>query len=96
MPEPHQSSRPKFDTMFTDARHYRGDCRLLRTAVRHGWMDEAPQADRDALIARLFQSYDELAAEGFSTKGLEARAAIAQAWVLIEMTEQNMKQRYGS
>ena len=47
-----QAPRPKFDTLFAEPRHYRGDCRLLASAIRRGWLDDAPQADRDALGAR--------------------------------------------
>ena len=43
---------PKFDALFADPRHYRADCRLLASAIRRGWLDDAPQADRNALGAR--------------------------------------------
>lgn len=42
--------RRKFDALFTDPRHYRGDCRLARTAIRRGWIK--PE-DRDAFVDRL-------------------------------------------
>ncbi len=42
-------TRPKFDTLLADPRHYRGDLRLLRTAIRQGWVREE---DLQALAAR--------------------------------------------
>ncbi|MCC6320509.1 MAG: hypothetical protein IT438_03615 [Phycisphaerales bacterium] len=56
MPHGRHAPRPKFDTLFADRRHYRGDLRLMRTAIRRGWLNDAPQADRDALMARLRQA----------------------------------------
>lgn len=77
--------RPKFDTLFADPRHYRGDCRLLRTAVRRGWLNDAPQADRDALVARFEQAARERDAAGFVSDGQQARALLGWARVGIEM-----------
>lgn len=55
-PSPTDATTPdtggRFSTPFADPRHYRGDCRLLRTAVRRGWLDDAPQDVRDALVDR--------------------------------------------
>lgn len=59
-PRPTHPPRVKFDTLFTDPRHYRGDARLARTAIRRGWLNDAPQADRDALIERLHAAMIEL------------------------------------
>lgn len=42
--------RRKFDSLFAESRHYRGDCRLARTAIRRGWIK--PE-DRDAFVDRL-------------------------------------------
>ncbi len=75
--------RAKFDTLFQDARHYRGDLRLMRTAIRRGWLDDAPQADRDALMARFSQAIDERDAAGYVSETQQCRAIFAQAKVMI-------------
>lgn len=48
--------RPMFGTLFADPRHYRGDLRLMRMAIRRGWLNDVPQATRDALVARFEQA----------------------------------------
>ncbi len=75
--------RAKFDTLFLDPRHYRGDCRLMRTAIRRGWLDAAPQADRDALLARFEQAIGERDAAGFVSYTQECRAILARARAMI-------------
>jgi len=81
--------RPKFDTMFADPRHYRGDLRLMRTAIRRGWLNEAPQADRDALVARFEQAKREREAAGFVSDGQRIRAVFAEVSAAIEMERAN-------
>ena len=75
--------RPKFDTLFADPRHYRGDCRLMRTAIRRGWLNDAPQADRDALVARFEQATTERHAD--DAEGQNFRATLAEIWTAIEL-----------
>ncbi len=75
--------RPKFDTLFADPRHYRGDCRLMRTALRRGWLDDAPQADRDALTARFEQAIRERQAD--DPEGCNLRALLAEHSTMNEM-----------
>ncbi len=75
--------RPKFDTLFADARHYRGDCRLVVTAIRRGWLKDAPQADRDALAARFEQVTTERWAQDPDTRSV--RAFFAECAVLLAM-----------
>lgn len=79
--------RPKFDTLFADPRHYRGDCRLMRTAIRRGWLNDAPQADRDALVARFEQASAERRADDPDT--MNFRATFAEAWAMIELERAN-------
>ena len=76
--------RPKFDTLFADPRHYRADCRLMRAAIRRGWLDDAPQADRDALMMRFTEANREREATGFTSDMQQARVIHAQASVLLE------------
>ena len=75
--------RPKFDTLFQDPRHYRADCRLMGTAIRRGWLDGAPQADRDALLARFEQAIGERDAAWFVSDTQQCRAIFAQARAMI-------------
>jgi hypothetical protein len=75
--------RPKFDTLFADARHYRGDCRLVVTAIQRGWLKDAPQADRDALAARFEQVTTERWAQDPDTRSV--RAFFAECAVLLAM-----------
>lgn len=49
--------RVRFDTMFTDLRHFRSDCRLMRTAIRRGWLDDASDEDCRALAARFHDAF---------------------------------------
>ena len=75
--------RPKFDTLFADPRHYRGDCRLVVTAILRGWLNDAPQADRDALSARFEQVTTERWAADPDTRNI--RAFFAEVAVYMAM-----------
>ncbi|MCC6427500.1 MAG: hypothetical protein IT435_11840 [Phycisphaerales bacterium] len=57
----------------------------MRTAVRRGWLNEAQQEDRDALVRRFEEAIGEREAAGYDSPGQFARAAIAQAWTAIEL-----------
>jgi hypothetical protein len=57
-----QTSRPPFGALFADARTYRGDCALLRRAIRRGWLHAAPQANRDTVL-KCFERADAVRAE---------------------------------
>lgn len=87
MPREDSPTRPKFDALFAEARHYRGDCRLVRTAIRRGWMKDVPQEDRDALIRRFTQAQSER--EAFDRLD-PCRASIGEAHALIEMNRENL------
>lgn len=76
--------RPKFDTLFADPRHYRGDCRLLRTAVRRGWLNDAPQRDRDALVARFVQASDERREADADNRNVRALFAEVRAMMAMD------------
>jgi hypothetical protein len=76
-----------FDALFADARHYRSDCRLVRTAIRRGWLDDLPDADRAALVAR----FDRATAERHAAdpEARNARASIAESLVALELARAN-------
>lgn len=81
----------KFDTLFSDPRHYRGDCRLMRTAIRRGWLDDAPQADQDALVARFQQASAERRAADPESRNL--RALLAECYAMLEMEADDLRER---
>jgi hypothetical protein len=81
--------RPKFDTLFADPRHYRGDLRLMSTAIRRGWLNDAPQAERDALMVRFEQAKRERKAAGFVSDGQRIRTMFAEVSAAIEMERAN-------
>lgn len=84
---PH-APRPKFDTLFADPRHYRGDCRLMVTAIRRGWLNDAPRADRDALVARFREAKRERWEADPGNHN--ARALFAEVVALMAMDRDNM------
>lgn len=73
---------PRFDSLFGHPRHYRSDCRLVRTAIRRGWLADAPQAVRDALLARMERAMDERKAR--DPEGKDGRALLAEIWMMME------------
>lgn len=83
MNEHAHAPRPKFDTLFADPKHYRGDLRLMRTAIRRGWLNDAPQADRDALVARFEQASAERRADDPDTRNF--RALLGECYTMIEL-----------
>lgn len=85
--------RPKFDTLFADPRHYRGDCRLMRTAIRRGWLNDAPQADRDALVTRFEQATRERRARDAGTLNLRALFAECDAALELGRADHDLRQR---
>lgn len=78
---------PKFGTLFADPRHYRGDLRLMRAAIRRGWLNDAPQADRDALVARFDQATAERRAD---PDAMNFRALFAGCYAAIELDRANL------
>ncbi|HMN40847.1 MAG TPA: hypothetical protein PKE29_08365 [Phycisphaerales bacterium] len=82
---------PKFDTLFAEARHFRGDCRLLVTAIRRGWLDDLPDPDRRTLAERVGRAFDEHEAAGFASPTQHARAAIGWARSLLAMDRDDLR-----
>jgi len=77
------SMSSRFGTLFANRRHYRGDCRLMCWAIRRGWLAEAPQADRIALLER-FEAARASREASPSASG-DIRAALAGGWVGIHL-----------
>lgn len=59
----------------------RGDMRLLRTAIRRGWTDPLPPANKKALVDAVLQA----------CRTGSNRLILAAAWAFIEMDEANHK-----
>lgn len=82
------AERARFDTLFLDPRHYRGDCRLVRTAVRRGWLNGEPRAVRDALVERFERAAGER--EPADPNTLNLRALFAEIGVAMAMQRDNL------
>lgn len=86
-------ARPmRFETLFADPRRYRGDCRLMRTAIRRGWLGAVPQGVRDALVARFECAIRERDEAGYVSEGQRARAILAQVSVAMDMVRMNQRE----
>ncbi len=82
------------DTPFADFRHHRGDLRLMRTAIRRGWLNNAPQADRDALVARFEQAFDKRRTD--DPAGQNLRALPGECYAIIEMERADQESLLGA
>lgn len=74
---------PTFGAIFGDARHYRGDCALLRRALRRGWLHAAPQANRDTVLACFERADAVREAAGSVSSEQYVRVAIGTALAAI-------------
>lgn len=72
--------RERFAGLFGDARHLRSDARLVRTALRRGWV--SPD-DAAALLERLARAMNDLRADDYATPSAAARAKLAAAAALF-------------
>lgn len=81
--------------LFTDPRrHFRGDARALRAAIRKGWLHNATQAHRDDLSQRWWAAYDQVRQPRDDiSDGLSSRMALASAWTFLEMSKSNLRDR---
>ena len=79
---PDDTGPAKFAGLFAEPRHFRADARLVRTALRRGWVgaDEA-----GALIERLSDAMERLDPADFATPGAAGRAQLAAAGALIAL-----------
>lgn len=71
-----RSERPRFDTLFAEPRHFRGDCRLVRRGILQGWV--RPE-DADALSERLGEAMRIAEADG------RARHRLAIARLVLDI-----------
>lgn len=78
------TARPRFDELFANPRHYRGDCKLLRTAIRRGWLDDLAPDARDALFARLLKATSERDSCEYLSDDQRARGGLAMARAIID------------
>lgn len=94
-PPPAHGPRVRFDSLFADPRHYRGDLRLFRTAIRRGWLDDAPDDVRAALVRRFEAAVDERRErcpepEPGKRPGKWVRPVMAECWAMIELERDNL------
>lgn len=82
---PGDQPRARFDSLFADARHFRGDCRLVRTAIRRGRLDDLPGAERAALLARFEAAAMSREGQGFASEGARVRALLASVGVALDV-----------
>lgn len=87
------------DALFAGPRHFRGDARLLRTALRRGWLKDTPDERIGTLAGRLMAGYDERQADGFTTADSESRhglgfakTAIALEWLNARRCDEALDQ----
>ena len=81
---------PTPDALFANPRHFRGDCRRLRAAVRRGWLDGAPAAVLDALEARAIHAAN-LFEHHPCASGTRVRGTLALAWLAIELVRRECR-----
>lgn len=75
--------RRRFDALFSDPGDFRGDCRLLQSAIRKRWLDDLPQAERDALADRFARACEQRRAD--DPEGANVRALLAEAKTVLAM-----------
>jgi hypothetical protein len=90
---PSHEPRLKFDNLLTDRRHYRGDLRLISTAVRKGWIKS--DEDRRALIERLSEMHlkDNALLDSFPDLR-RCLLHIRGARIVLEMDRQNQRRKW--
>ena len=62
----------------------------MRTAIRRGWLDDAPQDVRDALVDRFNAATAEREAAGFASDSERARVLMAEIRVALELGRSNL------
>lgn len=69
--------------LFTDPSHFRGDCRLLRTAIRRGWVDQLTDDERGDIVRRFNIARDDRDADPNLSDNARLRGLVASiAWML--------------
>lgn len=91
-PRPQAPGRSLFDTLWTDPRHYRGDTRLARTAVRRGWLKY--QDECEAFFARYWAFAESVAGENFQGDCRRAMLYIRLAYIAIDMVAEDQRQDF--
>jgi hypothetical protein len=69
--------------LFADPSHFRGDCRLLRTAIRRGWVDGLTDDERGDIVARFNIARDARDADPMVSDNARFRGLLASiGWML--------------
>lgn len=74
-----EHARPILSDLFTDPRHYRGDCRLIVRAARSGWLDTVDPAQLGRLQQRCF------ALNSTADRAGDTRLLISTAWARLAL-----------
>lgn len=78
--------------LFTDPRHFRGDCRALRRAIHRGWLNTVPQEHRDDLCRRFEAAFDEAHGDRSGAPAeMRPRMVFAAAYLMIGMSQHDLR-----
>ncbi|HMN95131.1 MAG TPA: hypothetical protein PKC43_02080 [Phycisphaerales bacterium] len=79
------------DALFADTRHFRGDARLFRTALRRGWLQRTPGQRLASLAERMAETHAERTGRGFTTANAAGRHGLGFAMTIVAIEELNAK-----
>gem|GEM_PF-4537017 len=92
MMEPTESTPPartRFDSLLSDPRHYRGDLRMVRAALRANRLESLTDDERAALVDRVFNTDLDALAGPCGHTLTSVRALLTRARLGIDMTRRN-------
>jgi len=90
--EPTESTPPartRFDSLLSDPRHYRGDLRMVRAALRANRLESLTDDERAALVDRVFNTDLDALAGPCGHTLTSVRALLTRARLGIDMTRRN-------
>lgn len=98
-PCPETLPRVRFEDLITDGRQFRGDCRLLTTCVRRGWLAGASEEVKDDVLIRFMDGCQGFSAPEPVSVNQETRFAgamlkLINAIVAAEGRHRNALHRY--
>lgn len=78
-----QGGWTRLGELFADARHYRGDCRMLASAIRRGWTDALTDGERADLVTRFQHATAQREADAALSDNARLRGIVASIrWML--------------
>jgi hypothetical protein len=88
--------RVRFDSLFRDTSHFRGDCRLIRTAIRRGRLNDLSDVERAALLARFESAVTAREDQGFASQNARTRALLASVRVALDVERADLRDAHGA